>query len=47
MLCRAVIIGVKYGFYSDDHLEIIKLLKFSSKFLNFNLIGTIINENEP
>ena len=47
LICRATIIGVKYGFYSDDHLEILNILKFSAKFLSFNLIGTIVNEKEP
>jgi hypothetical protein len=47
LICRATIIGVKYGFYSDDHLEILRLTKFSDKFLSFNLIGTIVNEKEP
>ena len=47
LICRATIVGVKYGFYSDDHLEILNILKFSAKFLSFNLIGTIVNEKEP
>jgi hypothetical protein len=47
MLCRAVIIGVKYGFYSDDHLRILNSFKFSTEFLQYNLIANIINENKP
>jgi len=47
LIVRATIVGVKYGFYGDDQLEILKLSKFSAKFLSSNLIGTIVNEKEP
>jgi hypothetical protein len=47
VVVRAVIIGVKYGFYSDDHLDILYKFKFSAKFLSSNLIGTIVNDKEP
>jgi hypothetical protein len=47
LIVRATIIGVKYGFYGDDQLEILKKSKFSAKFLSSNLIGTIVNEKEP
>ena len=46
-MCRAVVIGTKFGFYSDSHFKILQSFKLSSKFLNAGLIGEIINENSP
>ena len=47
MLCRAAIIGVKYGFYGEDQIKIIQKFRLSPKFVRFNLIASIINEKEP
>ena len=47
IICRAVIIGVKYGYYSDDHLKILNTFKLSNEFLLSNLIGIVLNENKP
>jgi len=44
LICRQLIIGVKYGFYSDYHCKMIETIALTPDFVSKALIISSLNE---
>ena len=47
LLNRAIVIGIKYGTFSDQRFEILRKIKLGIDFLNKKLLMFMIFCNEP
>lgn len=44
IVCRCIVISVKYGFMSYEHMYFYRNLKLSPRLLAFDLVFTVVNE---
>ena len=44
LICRCIVISVKYGFMSYEHMYVYRNTKLSPRLLGFDLVFTVVNE---
>ena len=47
ILCRAIVVGVKYGSYSDESFEILRKIRLPLTLLSDALVFSMINKKDP
>lgn len=47
VLTRNIMIGVKYGFYSDEHVDLLYNQALSNDLIGFDIIINVVNNNLP
>ena len=46
-VCRSIVVGVKYGFFSVEHMTISRGCRLSPDLLRFSLVGWVAVEEDP
>lgn len=47
IVCRMLVVGVKYGYYSEEHLYLFRNYRLSDTLLGFHLLNNTLNNEDP
>lgn len=47
IVCRSIVVGVKYGFFSVEHMTVSRSCRLNANLLSFSLVGWVAIEEDP